>query len=353
MPIFWKYLLKNHIQYFILCVFTFVSILLVIRFEEIALFAASGAFFKDIALFSLYQIPYILPIAIPISSLISSFVLFRKMSLSSELTALRASSLSLSTIIFPIMISGWILTIINFTITSEVTPACRMQVRNLFCKIALENPFVVLQPESSVRLKSFSFDLKKLEIGKKAEEVICITKQSSTERLGILTAKELSVDSSWIHGKSISIVSSPNSGYEGPDHLIIENQGNMQINKPSIGVHLINSEWFEKEDLYGLKHLINNPNPRALKEIYRRIYLGFCPITFTLIGIAFGIQIQRKARKYGILWAFSLAGLLLVCFLAARPLQQTAIKSFIYLFPHPIAIVLSLRSLRLTYLGSL
>src|SRR3990167_6985390 len=103
MPILWKYLLRGYIQYFLLCVSAFVAILLVIRFQEIAIFASSGAKAKHISLFSLYQIPYILPIALPISCLISAMTLSLRMSSSLELTALRASGISLRTISYPIL----------------------------------------------------------------------------------------------------------------------------------------------------------------------------------------------------------------------------------------------------------
>ncbi|MBS0626775.1 MAG: LptF/LptG family permease, partial [Verrucomicrobia bacterium] len=122
MPILWKYLLRSYFQFLFLCVSAFIAVLLVIRFQDIALFASSGAHISYIGLFSLYQIPYILPLAIPISCLIASMILFQRMSASLELTALRACGIALSPIAYPLLLSALVLSLINFTIVSEITP---------------------------------------------------------------------------------------------------------------------------------------------------------------------------------------------------------------------------------------
>ena len=62
-----------------------------LRFKDIARFAALSADGVKTGLFVLYQFPHILPIAIPISALIASFLLFQRLSKTYELTALRAS----------------------------------------------------------------------------------------------------------------------------------------------------------------------------------------------------------------------------------------------------------------------
>ena len=67
MPIIWRYLLRSYFQVLALSVSSFIAILLVLRFQEIARFASSGTAQLKVLLFTLLQIPYILPIAIPVS----------------------------------------------------------------------------------------------------------------------------------------------------------------------------------------------------------------------------------------------------------------------------------------------
>lgn len=359
MPILWKYLLKSYFQFFILCLSAFVAVLLVIRFQEIALFASSGAGIKHIALFSLYQIPYILPLAIPISCLISALILFQRMSTSLELTALRASGIGILPIAYPLLVAAFALSLVNFSITSEVTPVSRALAKNLIYEIVTENPLIVMQKDSMLNLKTVDFDLKKLKVGKKAEEVVCIMKQTSSDRIGIFTAKEISIDSDSVLGKSISILSSADSNINGYDHLIIENQKTMQTSKEQIVTHLLKTDWFAKDDLLKLKDIIAKYRSetgvflsKPLIEILRRACLGLCPLTFTLIGIAFGTNIGRQKRKSAIFSAFFLSSLIMICFIASKTIQKSAlIAFFLYILPQPIAALASLRSLSLSSKG--
>ncbi len=74
-PILWRYLLRSYFKIFFLCLFSFVALLIVSRFKEIAKCAALSGSGSKAALFILYQIPFIIPLALPISSLCSSFLL--------------------------------------------------------------------------------------------------------------------------------------------------------------------------------------------------------------------------------------------------------------------------------------
>ncbi len=360
MPILWKYLLKSYFQFLFICVSAFVAVLLVIRFQDIAYFASSGAGILYIALFSLYQIPYILPLAIPISCLIASMVLFQRMSSSLELTALRASGIALAPIAYPFILSALVLCLLNFTIISEIAPVTRIKAKNLIYEIAQENPLIVLQKDSMLDIKTVAFDLKSLQLGKKAKEVLCVIRQSSSERIGLFTVQELFVDKNFIYGKSVSILSSVDSGMpEGYDHLVIENQKTMQSDKSMVFTQLFQADWFNKDDLLSFKNLLEKCKTSAYRltsspviELIRRSCLGFCPLTFTLLGIGFGTTIGRHKKKGAILTAFVLASLIMVCFVASKTIQKSvAISLLLYLIPQPIAILLSIRNLRLSSKG--
>jgi lipopolysaccharide export system permease protein len=354
MPILWNYLLKGYFQLFFLCVSAFVSVLLVVRFQEIALFASSGANLYQIALFSFYQIPYILPLAIPISCLLAAMILFQKMSTHLEITALRASGLSLGSLCYPLLLAGCLLSLVNFTVTSEMTPLTRTLAKNLLYQIAGDNPLIVMQKDSAFALKTFDFDLKNLQPGKKAEEVIGIMRQESQDRIALFTVKELSIDKEWIHGSNLSFISNVDPKFPGYDHLIIENQQSMQVSKPTITSHLFSTEWFAKDDLLTLKEALHKYRKEKLSltsktgiDLIRRVYLGLCPFTFTVIGLAFGINTSRQKRKEAFFWTFSLSILMLGSFIASKTLYKISFLAILlYIVPHPFALLVSLRSLR-------
>src|SRR5690242_543580 len=185
MPILWRYILRNFFQVFLLCVASFIGVLLVLRFQEIARFAASGAPLLKVLLFLLLQIPYILPIAIPVSCLIAAMLLLQKLSHMHELTALRACGLGLKPIITPILFAGVLLSAVNFTIACELTPRSRAVTKTLIYEMAATNPLFLLQKESLLKLKHVFMDMKVLKASKYAEDVVLVLKNTSTQRLAL------------------------------------------------------------------------------------------------------------------------------------------------------------------------
>jgi lipopolysaccharide export system permease protein len=353
MPTLWKYLLKSYFQFLSLCVSAFIAILLVIRFQEIALFASSGATLKYVALFSLYQIPYILPIAVPVSCLIASMLLFQRMSGALELTALRACGVGIRAICYPLLLAAFLISVVNFTIVSEVTPVARTKAKGLVYSIVNENPLIIMQKDSILNWKTAEFDLKNLKMGKKAEEVICIMRQASSERIGLFTAKEISVDKDTVNGKSISVLSSAPANGLGYDHLIIENQKTMQASKEEAASRLLKADWFAKEDLLKFRDIIKKWKrekggfrSKTLLEIIRRVCLGFCPFTFTFIGIAFGTSISRQKKKSTLFYALALASLIMICFVASKTVHKSALLALLlYSIPQPLALFASFKTL--------
>jgi lipopolysaccharide export system permease protein len=126
MPLLWRYLLKQFTKVFALCLVSFVAILLITRSQDIAKFATINHDLKPILLFALYQIPYILPLAIPISCLISTMILFQNLSQSQELTSMRASGISLKLLMAPIFLCVSLFALLNLCLASEIAPKCRI-----------------------------------------------------------------------------------------------------------------------------------------------------------------------------------------------------------------------------------
>jgi len=357
MPILWRYILRNFFQVFLLCVGSFIGILLVMRFQEIARFAASGAPVFKVLLFMLLQIPYILPIAIPISCLIAAMLLFQKLSHLHELTALRTCGLGLKPIITPLLFTGVLLSAINFIISCELTPRSRGMTKTLIYEIAAANPLFLLQKESLLKLKHVFMDMKVLKASKYAENVVLVLKNTSTDRLALISAQQLYLKGELLKGDNVVIISSIDSKKEtGFDHLVIENQAEMNTPASNFTQLTPHGDWQSSYEYLPLKWILaserlDNESGKlsrgALLEISRRISLSLAAFTFTLIGIAYGIEIGRNHSKKRILWAIALAAVYLVCFIAAKSFRHSpALSTAIYLLVHPVIILLSLKSLR-------
>lgn len=359
MPILWRYLLRSYFQVLLLCIFAFVAILLVSRSQDIARFASSGAPLKAVLLFSLYQIPHILPLALPIACLIATILLFQRLSHTHELTALRACGLGLKTITFPLLMAASFLSIVNFSIVSELAPQCRILSKKLTYEVTAINPLFLLQKGTLVKIKDTFIDMKLLRMGRRAENVILVLNNRSHGRLSIITAKELSLEGDQLKGEYVSLISSLDSKRpEGFDHLVIENQTTMSTQASNLSQFIQNNDWYSNQDYLSFRMTLAKnafekgrsksshlSKYRADLEICKRLSLGIAAFTFTLIGIAFGTEISRSRKKKGIFWAIGLSAFFLVCFITAKSWHYNAIiPLLVYLLPHPIIALFCLRA---------
>lgn len=354
MPIVWRYVLRSYFQVFSLCVVGFIAILLVTRFQDIARFAATGASLEYLLLFILYQIPFILPLAIPISCLIAALLLFQQMSRSHELTALRASGLGLAPIALPLALSALLLSLANFTLASEVGPRCRAHSKTLAYEMTAANPLCLLGKNTLIKLKDTYIDVGSLKSGRYAKNILMVQRNLSHKHLGLIVAKELSLEGDELVGREVSLISSmePKTAADSPesfDHLVIENQSVMRTKAAEILQYLRSADWNFGEDYLPLRLLRAKEalqpqlTSKASQEIARRLSLGLAPLSFTLIGLGFGIEIGRNPKLRRLLIAIGLACFYMVCFVAARSMKHSPLPSVLcYLLAHPVILLFSL-----------
>lgn len=357
MPIVWRHLLKKYTLTLLLSLTSFIAVLLVMRATEIASFAASGAPLHVILLFTLYLIPYILPFALPISCLIAALLLFQNLSRENELTALRISGLSIKKIAFPILMTAACLSLINFAVAAEVAPHCKMLSKELVYKTASMNPFVFFQKKSLLKLKDAHIDMQSLKNGNSARDVVLILKNLSHEHLGVIIAKKLSLQEGIVCGEKLSLISTakPTQQEKGFEHLIIENQERMTTPAAHISELLYEENWQHSDEYLPLKRMIARrlTEKKAFHlghvemEIAKRLSTAAAVFSFTLMGIAFGINIGRSSNKKGVLIPSFLALFFMMCFMGAKSLNHLPLLgSILFLLPHIPLILFSIHCLK-------
>lgn len=361
MPIVWRYLLRHYFQVFILCIASFIAALFVMRFKDIAEFATLNSDGVSILLFSLYQLPYVLPLAIPVSCMIASMLLMQKMSHSQELTALRAAGMSLTTLLYPLILAGLFLSLVNFTIVAEIGPHCRFKAKELSYQMTSNNPFYIFNKITEGKMTNAYVEIRTLRGGKKAKDVLLILNNSQQGRLGVVTAKELIIDGSELLGKDVSIISSVGGeSLDNFDHLVIENQASMSTKAASLSTLLQGAKWHGHPDYLSFKELIIRAACSHKKiwhshhalEIARRLSLTLTPFAFTALGAIFGMEISRQRTKKGIFWAVGLATLYLTAFIGAKSMKHFhEIALILHFFPFIVIAIFSVRSLKRTSRG--
>ncbi len=335
MSVLWRYTLHSYSRVFLLSTLTFIAVLIIARFKEIARFTALTGDFATTGLFILYHIPAILPIAIPISALIASFLLFQKMSRSSELTALRASGLSLRRILLPLLSLSLLLSAVHFSLCAEIAPYCRREGKTMIYHATSSNPLLLLQRQKLVKLKD-AF----LQMEAKGDEAIqdltLIVPNESSERLSLLSAKRLWIEKGELVGKDLAIISYfPQE--EGFDTLMIENQKLMRTSAPLLSTALKKNRPRLDINALSLKMLRLHAKPKqAHIEILRRLSLSLAVFSFTLLGCTFGIEQGRTPTKKNGIFALLLTLTVLMSYLLGKELKETPLLAELaFLLPHP------------------
>ncbi len=343
-----RYLLRFYFRVALSCLTGLIFILLLSRFEFIARFAVLGSGPKEILLFTLLQIPYILPFIIPISCLIAAFLLFNRLSHSHEITAARAAGRSIYHLAAPILASSLILGLLTFAISSELTPYSRRKANELSEAIARINPLLLLQKDSGLGLKELYADVKKLEKGKSAEEIILVMRPKGTGKFSIISADKLLLEDGLLQGTNVAFISSFGKDYpNGFDNLLIENQKKLRCGNSLIADlgRQGNSPKQSQKAVYQSSKLLigkllssqlTSSGPLQM-ELLRRISMSLATFTLTFIGLSCGLTLGRTPSKRGLLMASSLATFFLLAFISGKALVNSPYLLLLcYLAPHPI-----------------
>jgi len=347
-PIVWRYTLWTYLKIFLLSVGTFVSLLMVSRFKEIARFAALSADWGQTALYLVYQIPFILPMAIPLSSLIASLLLFQHLSRTHELTAFRSLGFSLKNILTPLLLFSLFLTAVNFSITAELAPYCRRESNALLYRETSDNPLLLLQRQNLIKLKNAHVRINTTGNGTHARNFILVTYNESNQRLNLIAAKKLKIEGEKLSGQDVAIISHLHSKEKNFDPLIIENQGVLltetpfltatlkknrpHIDSPSLSLRMLRHRLLEKPKLMR----------SAAIEIFRRLSLSFSVFSLTLLGCAFGIEHGRIPKKRTLFYALLLTLIILSSYFLGKSFKKEILwAALIFPLPHLIAITAS------------
>lgn len=375
MPILWRYLLGQYLRVLCFCSIAFIAVLLTMRLEEVAHFATLGASLTHILWFTLSQIPYVLPIAIPVSALISATILIKRLSNTHELTAMRACGMGLRDILTPILLAAALLACLNFYIVSELATDSHLSTGMLKSELRAINPLLLAHNKHLMRLKGFYFDtLGNSQMGEYAYNTVLAMPNKRNDRLSLMVAKSLKATPTTFTGEDVTFISGMSSDKEQHyDHLMLENIQHADTSVEDFAQLIQKKVWTLNNDHLQLPFLLvrlesekqlladakSNESPtseikrikrnidRSYSEIFRRLSIALAAFTFTLMGAAFGVNISRYPSTKGLAVVIGLAALFLVAFFTAKGIDHLLIPSAsLYVVPHLLIIALSIWALR-------
>lgn len=345
MPIYWKYLLSNFFKVFFNCTLAFITVLLVTRLEEIARIAAYGANIYTLIAFTFHQIPYILPIVVPLSALIASFILFSALSKNQELTAFRSSGMSIRRILSPILVLSCFLGIINFYITSELATQSHLKTRRIASQLALVNPLLLLQDKKLLKYQNAYVEMNSGMNKETVEELLLFSYSEKSDHINMIRANKLLFKDQQVIGENVSFVNVTGAqDSDNFDHLVIENQGNITTDAQNLSYFFRKSGWrlsndhlkfrlllAKYRDVQGKLSQAKTPSQskeakmilkQVRSEISRRISLGLAAFSFCILGSAFAMNAHRSPSRFDFYTLCALTALFLICFFLAKSLER-------------------------------
>jgi len=259
----------------------------------------------------IYALPLTLTMAIPCATLIAVILVFGQMSANNEITAMRASGVSVLQIIAPVLIIVFILTCLCLQLQLDTAPKLAWKIETLRKSSGGENIMAGFK-EGGVQN---DFNEMRLFIDKKGED-------NSIKGIEIFKMGEKKKITQHIKAKSGKLVYNKENGvidvilYNAAVESYDKDTGRERRSFSSSMSFPVdfNNKFNEKNllkrvrrmsfsEVYGqiiLEKKRNLDTTRLEVELNKRIALALSPIAFVLIGIPLSIRISRKENSVGV-----------------------------------------------------
>lgn len=341
-----NYLTRQVLASLFLTVAVFTFVLLIGNvLKEILPMLVSGHAHLDSVLEAIgLLIPFVWVFALPMGLLTAMLLVFGRFSADQELTAVRASGISLLSLITPVLLLSLLCCGISAWINMELGPQCRVAYNNLLFKVKGELLNAQIPEDQFVRdFPGFIFYTEKNHGGELLNVMVFVlqggTNVSETVRaprgriekdvpnkqliLHLFDARSVST------GDSVSIGSTPELIYP-----LTSNGSTNKVFKPKISDLTF---WQLRDELADLEAKLSLPPPAATNsiqlkaqltevrkdrkdltepirvEMNRQVAFSFACFGFTLVGIPLGIRVHRRETNIGVAIALGLV-LVYYCF---------------------------------------
>ncbi len=291
-------------------VFTFVLLLGNMLKEILSLLVNQQATLVTVAQAIGLLIPYVMVFALPMGLLTATLLTFGRFSADNELTAVRASGISLVSLITPILLLSAMLSIVCAFVNLHFAPYCRGSYKQLLARTVsanLDRLETVLPERTIIReLYPYLIYLGRSRAGELRGVQIYQLEKGGTNVLSTWTAPRgtVSLDreskvirivlyDAWYVGTEEGERRPVFWGQSPPVEIALREQAHKER---SVGEMTFIELWEKRKELKSQ----NIPATPVEVQMHSQVAFSFACIGFTLIGIPLGIRAHRRETSVGI-----------------------------------------------------
>ncbi len=316
-----RYLLRDYLVIFLMTLLVFTFVMCVGAVIKAIDLVARGVSIMIILRAFTYNIPYILTFSIPMSAMTTVLLLFGRLSLDGEITAMRSSGLSMWQIISPIIFMSIVLSGICVYLNISLAPNAHFARRKALVNLGVEDPISLLEEGRFVR----DFPGLMIYVGKKdrnevtdvvvyetADEGITRSVRARTGALSMPQDQLLLIDlfDVRIDQPDPDFPDDPSRTrtiharhYPVPlDFSRLFRHGEISKTRSSMTLIELTRSIRNVRELYA--HLdeqdLRRTRMRYLVEANERLALSLSCFAFTLLGIPLGMKSRRRESSVGV-----------------------------------------------------
>ncbi len=334
-----SYITRYLLVYLVMAIGISTFVMMAGNFARVFDMIARGVSVTPLLLYVACRTPMLLGYTIPMGLLVSTVLLFNRMSAENEVNALRASGVSLLQVIAPPLLLSILLSLCCFYIQFQLGPMLNHRARVLIREAGVRNPLALLEAGAFNHVfDGFIIKLDEKE-GNDLRGVHVLEIDPRTQKLQRNIAAptgRIEVDEAAkqlrliLHNASIISVNQ-----EAPDDpRKLRRMFAEQITLPMDYGEAINRRNLVRRvsdmtlrQLFAHARLASEmgiPTAQLFMELHMRAALALAPFSFLLIGIPLGLQISRRETSSGLVGAIVIAffyfgSIMLVEMLADQP----------------------------------
>lgn len=285
----------------------------------------------------LYLVPVALKFTIPFSLLCSCILVFSRLSADRELTAMRASGISLWQVISPALMLSILFCVLTFYLQMTLGPRCRYVIDSILETEGLRNPLAAIEPGRFVELPGYVVYVERREedrlfslhiygLGKDGRVV-----QDITAREGRIVVDQKAQTLQLFLDDATVVAVDPAAPQKAArlrrvagDHMTFPLAYGEKLNRRGVTrrfKHLDSQAMFGMIHVYTERGIDTTP---IYVELHRRMSLALSPLAFVLVGIPFGVRTRRAEPAVGIVIALVLATFFFAFLILANNLKYQA-----------------------------